>query len=165
MGTPGGMETQERHPLTDIIFALAVMLFSAVVYWGTLGLPPPRYEPIGSAALPRGFALVMAFLALIVMLRGFLRWRSWDGGGDSASAHRQRPLLAIAVFMVVVAYVASMDLRLFSFVPASILAFTLIGAMLTGFELRRLPWMAGVVIPLVLLIQLVFQRIFYIDLP
>lgn len=161
------MEAQERHPLTDIVFALAVMLFSAFVYWGTLGLPPPRYEPIGSAALPRGLALVLALLALVVMIRGLLRWRSWDGGGggDSASTHRQRPLLAIAVFVVIVIYVAAMDFRLLRFVPASILAFTLVGAMLTRFEPRRMPWIAGFVIPLVLLIQIIFQHFFYIDLP
>jgi len=162
------MDQEERHPLVDVAFALAVILFSAIVYWGTLGLPPPRYEPIGSAALPRGLAVVMTLLSLIVLVRAALRWRQTrDLGrsGDEAVEHRQRPLLAIAVFLVIAAYVAAMDMRLVGFIPGSIVAFILIGAMLTQFDMRRLPWMAGFVIILVVVIQLVFQRFFYIDLP
>jgi putative tricarboxylic transport membrane protein len=71
----------------------------------------------------------------------------------------------MGVFAVLVLYILVMDLRLLGFVPASILAFVAIGAMLTGFAAKRLPWLLGFVVVLVLAIDLVFTRFFYVDLP
>jgi putative tricarboxylic transport membrane protein len=84
---------------------------------------------------------------------------------DAVRPLRPRPLLAMGVFAVLVLYILVMDLRLLGFVPASILAFVAIGAMLTGFAAKRLPWLLGFVVVLVLAIDLVFTRFFYVDLP
>jgi hypothetical protein len=106
----------------------------------------------------------MALLGLVLL------GRAWAGRRQAAPAavglgFRPRPWLAVGVLAVLVLYVASMDLRLLGFVPASILALVLIGAMLTGFDRRRLPWLAGFVVILVIGVQLLFTRVFYIDLP
>ncbi|MEZ5864206.1 MAG: tripartite tricarboxylate transporter TctB family protein [Geminicoccaceae bacterium] len=158
------MERSRREPLADIVFAVTVLALAGIVWWGTAALPPPRYEPLGSAALPRTLAVIMALLG--IMLLG----RVWAGGRRPAASaarpgFRPRPWLAVGVLAVLVAYVALMDLRLLGFVPASILALVLLGAMLTGFDRRRLPWLAGFVVLLVVAVQLLFTRVFYIDLP
>ncbi|MEZ5861575.1 MAG: tripartite tricarboxylate transporter TctB family protein [Geminicoccaceae bacterium] len=158
------MEGPGREPLADILFAVAVLALAGIVWWGTASLPPPRYEPLGSAALPRTLAVVMALLGLVLL------GRAWAGRRQAAPAavglgFRPRPWLAVGVLAVLVLYVAAMDLRLLGFVPASILALVLIGAMLTGFDRRRLPWLAGFVVILVIGVQLLFTRVFYIDLP
>lgn len=160
-------EMSERAPLADICFALAMLAFAGVVWWGTADLPPPRYEPIGSAALPRALALIMALLSLIVLFRAFARQRAQgdDRTAAASAAFRPRPLLAIAVFGVLVLYVLAMDQRLLGFIPASIIAFTVIGGLLTGFAPKRLPWLLGFVVVMVGVIWLVFTRFFYIDLP
>lgn len=161
-------ETSERAPLVDICFALAMLAFAGIVWWGTADLPPPRYEPIGSAALPRVLAVVMAVLSLIVLVRAHARQQAQ--GQDrtttvASAAFRPRPLLAIAVFGVLVLYVLAMDQRLLGFIPASIIAFTVIGGLLTGFTPKRLSWLLGFVVVMVVAIWLVFTRFFYIDLP
>lgn len=158
------MEGSRREPLADILFAVAVLALAGIVWWGTSALPPPRYEPLGSAALPRALAVIMALLGLVLL------GRVWSAGPRRAApavepGFRPRPWLAIGVLAVLVAYVVLMDLRLLGFVPASILALVLIGAMLTGFDRRRLPWLLGFVVLLVVAVQLVFTRVFYIDLP
>jgi putative tricarboxylic transport membrane protein len=157
----------ERAPLVDICFALAMLVFAGIVWWGTADLPPPRYEPIGSAALPRALAAVMAVLSLIVLARALARQqaRGTDRTSMAGSALRPRPLLAIAVFAVLVLYVLAMDQRLLGFIPASIIALTVIGGLLAGFSLKRLPWLLGFVVVMVMAIWLVFTRFFYIDLP
>jgi len=161
------LETNERAPLVDICFALAMLVFAGIVWWGTADLPPPRYEPIGSAALPRALALVMAVLSLVVLVRAYARQQARGESRPTAAsaAFRPRPLLAIAVFVVLVLYVLVMDQRLLGFIPASIIAFTVIGGLLAGFTVKRLPWLTGFVVVLVTAIWLVFTRFFYIDLP
>lgn len=157
---------EERPPLVDVVLALAVLAFAGTVWWGTADLPPPRYEPIGSAALPRALAAIMAVLGLVVLGRALRRPKQDAAPSDGAEpAFRPRPLLAIAVFAVLVLYVLVMDRGLLGFIPASIAAFLLIGGMLTGFAVRRLPWLTGFVIAIVVVIDLVFTRFFYIDLP
>lgn len=160
-------ETSERAPLVDICFALAMLVFAGVVWWGTADLPPPRYEPIGSAALPRALAAIMAVLSLIVLARALARQRA--PGADRTAAvsapFSPRPLLAIAAFLVLVLYVLAMDQRFLGFIPASIIAFTIIGGLLAGFTVKRLPWLVGFVVVMVGLIWLIFTRFFYIDLP
>jgi putative tricarboxylic transport membrane protein len=157
----------ERAPLVDICFAVAMLVFAGIVWWGTADLPPPRYEPIGSAALPRALALVMALLSLIVLARAYARQRARSGARTptAGAGFTPRPLLAIGVFVVLVLYVLAMDQRLLGFIPASIVAFTVIGGLLTGFSLKRLPWLLGFVVVMVMAIWLVFTRFFYIDLP
>lgn len=161
-----------RPPAVDLLFGLAVLALAAVVWWGAASLPPPRYEPLGSAALPRGLAVAMAGLALVVIVRAVLRRPAVTGqavvserAAASDAGFRRRPGRAAGAFALLVAYVLVLDLGLASFVPASCVAFILIGGVLTGFEWRRLPWLAGFVILLVIALQLVFTRIFYIDLP
>ena len=160
-------ETSERAPLADICFAVAMLAFAGIVWWGTADLPPPRYEPIGSAALPRALALVMAVLSLIVLARAYARRRAMSTAAakTAGSGFTPRPLLAIGVFVVLVLYVLAMDQRLLGFIPASIITFTIIGGLLAGFSLKRLPWLLGFVVVMVGAIWLVFTQFFYIDLP
>lgn len=155
-----------RPPAVDLLFGLAVLVLAALVWWGTASLPPPRYEPLGSAALPRGLAIVMAALALVVIARAVLRRPAVTERVAVADAgFRRRPGRAAGAFALLVAYVLVLDLGLAGFIPASCVAFILIGGVLIGFEWRRLPWLAAFVILLVIALQLVFTRIFYIDLP
>ncbi len=156
----------ERHPAVDVAFALVVIALALVVWWGTAGLPPPRWEPIGSAALPRGLALVMAVLAVPVLVGAVRRWRKLEPSAPAESlAYRRHPTRAVAVFLVLAAYVALLDLRLLGFALATIPAFLVVGAILTGFDRRQLPRIAVFVVALVLAVQWLFTRVFYVDLP
>ena len=156
----------ERHPAVDVAFAVVVIGLAGVIWWGTAGLPPPRWEPIGSAALPRGLALVMGVLAVPILVGAVRRWRNLEPSAPTEPpAYRRHPARAVAVFAVLVAYVALLDLRTLGFAYATIPAFVLVGAILTGFDRRQLPRIALFVVALVLAIQWLFTRVFYVDLP
>lgn len=158
------MNAKSPPAWADLAFSGAVLLFAAVVYRGTLELPEPRYEPMGSAALPQILALVMSALALVVGARALGRLRSAPDPSEPLP-FRRRPWLAVGVFAVLIGYLPIMDARLLSFVPASILAFSLIGCMLTGFRRQSVPWVLAFVAAIVVVSWLVFTRLFYIDLP
>lgn len=159
------MADNQARPLADIAFAAAVILFAGFVYWGTLELPPPRYEPMGSAALPRALAVIMAALALIVGIRGWRRLTAEERQEDEPLPYKKRPWLAGATVVILSVYLIVLEQRIASFIPSSILAFSLFGCMLVKFEPKRSALVIGFTILLVLLSYVTFTKLFYVDLP
>lgn len=157
--------SEQPRPLADIAFAAAVIAFSGVVYWGTLELPPPRYEPMGSAALPRGLAVLMAAMALLVAARGFRNLARNLTVPAEILPFRKRPELAVACVVILLVYLTALDQRVLGFIPASILAFGLLGCILVHFELRRMVGIVLFTIALILVSYLTFTHLFYVDLP
>lgn len=144
----------------DLAFALVVVAAAALVWFGTADLPPPRYEPVGSAALPRAIAAIMALLAVSVAVRAV------RGGAEPARGSDLRgPLRVAALAALLVAFVAVMDARIVGFRPAA--ALFLIGTccVLGGVSLRKLGAYSAFALILSLGLHAVFTRLFYIDLP
>lgn len=145
----------------DLSFALAVVMAAALIWYGTADLPPPRYEPVGSAALPRAIASIMALLAILVAVRAV---RS-GAPAPSSKHHTHDVLRATALAALLVALVAVMDARLVGFRPAA--AVFLFGAcvLLGGLSARKLGGYIAFAVILSVGLHAVFTRLFYIDLP
>ncbi|MEM7695424.1 MAG: tripartite tricarboxylate transporter TctB family protein [Pseudomonadota bacterium] len=145
----------------DLAFAGIVIAAAGVVWFGTADLPPPRYEPVGSAALPRGIATIMAILSVFVAVRAVRAKASGPGARQSLAG----PVRVLALAVLLVAFVAVMDARLVGFRPAA--AIFLVGTCLTlgGFSWRRLGAYTGFSLILAIGLHAIFTRLFYIDLP
>lgn len=156
----------------DIALAVAILAFSALVYWQVLGLPPPRYEPMGSAALPKALSVIMAALAMLLLVRA-LWGRSSADAGDEAAAEKsatapagvvKRPWLAFATFCATAAYVAALDAKLLNYPLATIVYLGGTSLLLTRGDWRQWRWIAAFAVGMALACYFVFTRIFYIDL-
>lgn len=148
-------------PWGDYLFALVVIAAAGLVWFGTADLPPPRYEPVGSAALPRGIATIMALLAIVVAVRarGVAAPPSEAGGGLAG------PLRVAALGTLMVVFVLVMEARHVGFRPAAAVFLFLTAAVLGGIAPRRLAGYAVFAVVLSLGLHAVFTRLFYIDLP
>lgn len=51
------MTDKARQTLADLTLAVLTIFGAGLLFLGALSLPPPRFEPLGSAALPRILAL------------------------------------------------------------------------------------------------------------
>lgn len=158
----------------DLAFAVIILVFSAVIYWQTLDLPPPRYEPLGSAAVPQALCVIMSLLALVVLVRALVgRSKTKASSPAIQQAAKQqdtgdfirRPWLAVGAFLLSSVYIAAMDLKLLAFIPATILFLALLGLLLTRGVWRQLPWIIGFSCALTVSCHLIFTKVFYIDLP
>lgn len=144
----------------DLVFALAVILAAAVVWFGTADLPPPRYEPVGSAALPRAIASLMSLLSIFVAVRAV------RAGGQARGGEQTGGLLRIAALAgLLVIFVAVMDARIVGFRPAAAAFLFVSCAILGGLSLSRLAGYTVFSAILSLGLHAVFTRLFYIDLP
>lgn len=145
----------------DLAFALAVIATAGLVWFGTADLPPPRYEPIGSAALPRAIAALMALLAVLVAVRA-VRTPAAPQGSSVGWGATLRALLLAALLL---AFVSVMDARLVGFRPAAAAFLFCAGLTLGGIGVRRVAAFALFAVGLSLGIHALFTRLFYIDLP
>lgn len=159
---------RRANPVADIVLAVVVLLFAAAVYWQTLGLPPPRYEPLGSARLPQVLCVMMGVFALIILARGVaaLRRRRIEAEPPApALPYRKRPMLAAGIYLLTAAFVAVMDFRLLGFTWAGLIFVFAAGLLLSDFDRRQAPWLAGFAVILAFGSYTIFTRLFYIDLP
>ncbi len=146
----------------DLLFAAGIAVAAVVVFIGTIGLPPPRYEPIGSAAIPRVMAAILLLLSALLIFDVLRRPANTDPQEAPRVATPLAPILSAAA---IIAYVAVMDSGLLGFQPATALLVFGLAFGLTGFRRRAALPAAVFAILLALGTFYVFTNFFYIDLP
>jgi len=153
------------NPRSEIALAVGLIVFSSIIYWSAQSLPEPEYEPLGSAAIPQGLAVIMSLLSLIMIVRAVPRLKSFRSTEDTNAEVIPRPLIAVSIFIISVLFVAVLDFGILPFLPAGIIYLSLIGYIMTHRDLKSLPWVVGFSIVLTVVSFYIFTKIFYIDLP
>ncbi|MEZ5936365.1 MAG: tripartite tricarboxylate transporter TctB family protein [Alphaproteobacteria bacterium] len=149
----------------DSVLALALILLSTVVIWAANRLPPPFFDPLGSAAVPRFVAWLLIVLALAVLGRCLLTPAALpavDAGRDTV---RPAPLTALGALIASILYVGLMQAGLLGFAPASALFIMALGALLSRGERRAFLWMIPLAIIVGYGLNYLLTGVFYIDLP
>lgn len=154
---------QSRAPRADMALAIVVGAFAALLLWEADKIPPPFFDPLGSAAVPNGVALVLAVLSAIVLVRALLAL-PWPPRPDSVG-YRVRPDIALGIALAAVLYVAAMDFEVLGFRTATILFVAVASALLGRFHLKMS--LIGVLVAIVVGVggMYLFTQVFFIALP
>jgi putative tricarboxylic transport membrane protein len=161
MGTP--RSARDRRRLAEIGLAAAIILASAAVLWSSMSLPPAMLEPIGPAAFPRVVASVLGIFAIVV-LGGALRGRP-AAQSDTPAATARRPALALVTLALSIVYIGAMQIGILGFREATVVYLAVLGAVLVGFDRRRLIPIGVIAIVIGIGAHWIFTRLFFIDLP
>lgn len=153
----------------DLFLAIGVWALAAAAFYGAAILPPPVFDPLGSAAVPKFVAVILAILAGLVVWRRWLLLRvTAPAAGEAeerAEAPPLRPRVAVASIVVMLAYVGVMAFGLLGFREATVPFVILLGGVMSRF--RRSTMI--VVTPLAFLLAFgaawLFSGALYIDLP
>jgi putative tricarboxylic transport membrane protein len=135
------MTPTRRAALGDLALCAAVAVGAATLLIGASTLPPPRFDPLGSAALPRALAVIMLALGGWIAVRAVLRLLR--PGADPVAApptaeRTHNPLKGVIVFAALVAYIAALDMGRAPLVPATGVFVAVVGAAISGPSLRAL---------------------------
>jgi putative tricarboxylic transport membrane protein len=153
------------NPKFEIALSVGLILFSILVYYFSLDLPEPEYEPLGSAALPQGLAVIMSLLSLVVIFKAIPRLKTYEASVDPNPEVIPRPLLSVAIFILTLIFIGVLDFGILSFMPAGIIYLTVIGYLMTNRDLKRLPYVIVFSVILTVSSFYIFTKLFYIDLP
>ena len=153
------------NPKTEIALSISLIIFSIIVYYFSLELPEPEYEPLGSAALPQGLAVIMSLLSLIVIVRAIPKIKTYKPTTNTDDNVTSRPKLAILVFIITLIFIGILDFGILGFLPAGIIYLSTIGYLMTHRDLKSFPWIVAFAVILTVFSYYVFTKFFYIDLP
>lgn len=139
------MQTTLKRALGDLVLAGIVTAAAVVLFIGARDLPPPRFEPLGSAALPRILGGLMIFFAALIALRALWQIRhlrpaeAGETGGGAA-----HPWRAVATFGALVAFVGALNIARAPFVPCATVFLAVTGFALSGWKPRALVVYGGI---------------------
>ena len=153
------------NPKTEIALSISLIIFSVIVYYFSLELPEPEYEPLGSAALPKGLAVIMSLLSFVVIVRAIPKIKTYKPTTKTDNNVTSRPKLAILVFIITLIFIGILDFGILGFLPSGIIYLTTIGYLMTHRDLKRFPWIIAFSVILTVFSYYVFTKFFYIDLP
>ena len=153
------------NPETEIALSISLIIFSIIVYYFSLELPEPEYEPLGSAALPQGLAVIMSLLSLIVIIRAIPKIKTYKPTTNTDEIVTSRPKLAILIFIITLIFIGILDFGILGFLPAGIIYLSTIGYLMTHRDLKSFPWIVAFAVILTVFSYYVFTKFFYIDLP
>ncbi len=150
--------------LGDLALAAAVVGGSATLFVGAASLPPPRFEPLGSAFMPRVLGAVLIVLAIIVALRAALILIRPADVSDTApsGASLRLPYRGAITLVLLVAYVAAMDFARVPFLLATPLFVMLAGMTIHEVSPRSALVHAALGLVLALALHYVFSTFLFI---
>ncbi len=158
------MAAPSRTPKLDLSLSGVLILLAAAVLWAAQEIPPPFFDPIGSAAFPKYAAYIIAALALGIGIRAVFALRGQRPVKKERS-YREEPLLAIAVVATSAIYTLSMQFQWLSFRFATLAFIFILSAFLSKFD-KRVLWASAIIAALFGFGgQYLFTEIFYMDLP
>jgi len=153
---------QRREAFADLVFAGLVIGAAMILFIGAADLPPPRFEPMGSAAVPKILGTIMVLLALAIGGRAILKLRVlptdaqivqmvpfWRGG---------------AVIVSLVLYVAALDFGRVPFVLATTIFITAAGMIMGKISPKSAGLFAVLGICVSTLIYFVFTHFLFIQI-
>jgi putative tricarboxylic transport membrane protein len=164
----------------DLILVAAVWGLAAVAYYGAALLPPPLFDPLGSAAIPKFVAVTIALLGAAILVRRLMAAGGSAGEGEATAAPDAglqnadgiaaasaplRPSIALASIAIIVVYVGVMGTGLLGFREATVPFVIALGGAMSRF--RRSTMIVLVPLAFVIAIGLawLFSGALYIDLP
>jgi putative tricarboxylic transport membrane protein len=160
---------QGAEAQAELLLALCLFVLSAAVWIAADLLPPPIFDPLGSAAVPKLVAIMVALLALAMLVQrlagradaGVVR----DPGDPAEHAAPLRPPVAVASFAAMAAYPLAMATGALGFREATFVFVLVLGGFLSHFERRTMLILMPTSAVLAAGLAWLFSGVFFIDLP
>jgi hypothetical protein len=155
----------------EIGYVVLILAIAGIVWREASMLPPAPYDALGPKAFPIWVSYALAALGLAMLVR-LVIGRSLGRAGqtmvvgldDLTGEHAQRPWAAILTLLLAFAYALALSFRSVGFLPATAVYLFLSGAVLGPLDRRRLTVLAIFAVAAAVVLDLLFRRLFKLDL-
>lgn len=156
------MKSHKVRAVGDLALLAAVMIGVVVLFVGASTLPPPRFEPLGSAAMPRILGACLVILGLPVAFAAIRDLIKEDPGAEMQSL--KLPFAGVSVFIALIIYVAALDFGQLPFVPVTTVFVAAVAMAIDRFSLRGLAIYGGLGLVLASALSYIFSNFLYVQL-
>jgi putative tricarboxylic transport membrane protein len=156
------VNSKDASPVAELCLAVMSVIGAIALWVGSEGLPPPRWEPLGSAAVPRALAVLLVVFSVWIGVTAAIRlYRAHDRTLSVSSAPIIRGGL---LFAALVAFVSAIDVFAVPFVPAATLFVIASVSIIAGPSFRNIIFAAIGGGLLSGLLFTIFTRFFFVNL-
>ena len=155
----------------EIAYVVLILAVAGLVWREAGMLPPAPYDAFGPKAFPIWVSYALAVLGLTMLMSlllgrtlGRARQSMVVGLHDLAGEHDRRPWVAVLTLVLAFAYASALSLRSVGFLPATAVYLFLSGAVLGPLDRRRLTALAVFAVAAAVVLDLLFRKVFKLDL-
>ncbi|MDA4848714.1 tripartite tricarboxylate transporter TctB family protein [Hoeflea poritis] len=145
-----------------VAFGLAVFFFVSS-FWIVDG----NYDPIGPRLVPQATIVLIGALSLWILVEGLLDLRSSKASGDekTAFAINAGHLKSIGIVLCLAVYIWVLNSRLVGFEIVTGAFLFVAGMIIHPVRGKALSWLVGLSVVLPSILNFVFSRLFFVNLP
>jgi putative tricarboxylic transport membrane protein len=151
--------------IQDYVVSCFTIILAGLVLWGAKDIPPPFFDPLGSAAVPKVCAYILITLAVIISLRRFFENKSGSTASSEEVGYRAEPWLAVAVVGLSILYTFAMGAGWIGFRWGTVLYVLATGSILAKGNHKIMAISLALGLMFGIGGHYLFSTIFYIDLP
>jgi Tripartite tricarboxylate transporter TctB family len=152
-------------------YVVLILVIAGIVWHEASALPPAPYDALGPKAFPIWVSYALAALGLAMLVR-LVAGHSLGRGGqtmvvgldDVIGEHERRPWVAVLTLILAFLYALALSFRSVGFLAATAVYLFLSGAVLGPLERRRLTVLAAFAVVAGVVLDLLFRKIFKLDL-
>jgi hypothetical protein len=155
----------------EIAYIVLILVVAGAVWREASMLPPAPYDPLGPKAFPTWVSYALAALGLAMLVRlhfgrtiGRARQAMVMGLDDLMGNGERRPWTAVLTLILAFAYACALSFRSVGFLPATAAYLFLSGVALGPLERRRMIVLGAFAVAAAVTLDLLFRRIFKLDL-
>jgi hypothetical protein len=155
----------------EIAYVLLILAVAGIVWREASTLPPAPYDALGPKAFPIWVSYALGALGLAMLVRLMLGLSLGRAGqamvvglDDSTQEHEQRPWTAVLTVVLAFAYALALSFRSVGFLPATATYLFVSGLALGPLERRRIGVLAAFAVAAAVALDVLFRRIFKLDL-
>lgn len=153
-----------REAVGDLIFCALVLAGSLVLFIGASTLPPPRFEPLGSAAMPRILGVLLIILSAVVSVQAVAKLRHAKLSTAEIDAPSFSPYRGLIVLVALLLYVFALDILQLPFLIATPLFVTVAGTAMHRMSVRSILLHGALGLCIAVLISTVFSQFLGIEI-
>jgi putative tricarboxylic transport membrane protein len=157
------MASKSRTPRLDLAVCGGLIALAVFILMGVKDIPPPFFDPVGSAAFPKYAAYLVIAFAIAIAIRAYTSLKTEKP--KEAQGFTSEPLLALSVVAIPSLYIASMQAGMLSYRIGTVIFIFLLSSILARFEKRVMISSAIIAVVFGFGGQYLFTEVFYMDLP
>jgi putative tricarboxylic transport membrane protein len=160
---------RDSEAQAELILVLCIICLSTAVWIAADRLPPPIFDPLGSAAVPKLVAVLVAALAAAMLVERYIgaadRGAVSDPGNPTDTAAPLRPSIAVGAFVAMAGCPAAMESGIFGFRETTFVFILALGGLLSRFSRGTMVILVPIAAVLAVALSWLFSGLLYVDLP